>query len=120
MPTKWMIDAKGSGGDGGDKTTKEYAMQVLGGNDAAFAALIDMQGGLSTSVQKHIADMGYQASDRGAGGGDWHVGVGFNVLDDAVQYLDAMTRTFAAAIAAGMLRFELKTWTRSMWKQHGM
>lgn len=109
MAPKWMVDCNGDEGEAGASDM----IRALG--DLDFAGYIERQGGLASSVQRAIVDYGASITDRGGGGGRWHIGVPFDDLDDAKDYLDYMTRTFSSAIASGSLRFALKTWSREAW-----
>jgi hypothetical protein len=113
--SKWMVDAKGNGGDAGAEATKKVAQSDMGHDD--FREFVAAHGGLAASVQAWIEECGYHVTDRGGGGGSWHVGVPFDDLETAFPYLANMTAKFSAAIGAGLLRFELKTWSRKDWVQ---
>ena len=111
MGSKWMVDCHGSNGEGDQK-----AMQICLA-DLDFAAFLERHGSLAVAVQNEIESLGLQASDRGGGNGSWHVGVPFAELADAATYLGAMTTRFKRAIAADLLRFSLKTWSKSEWRK---
>lgn len=106
--SKWMVDAKGLG-EGSGKSIKE----VL--KDLDFERFLESQGSLAAAVQHFANASGYLISDRGGGGGSWHIGVPFDDLDNAVKYIELMTTRFSKAIGAEILRFELKTWSASGW-----
>jgi hypothetical protein len=110
MPSKWMVDVVSMRGESGEAEMKE-AIESLD-----FAKLIESQGGLAASIQAKIVEYGYRITDRGGGCNSWHIGVPFDELDEAVEYLKKLTVDFRAAIAMGMIQFELKTWTISMWQ----
>ena len=109
MGSKWMVDAKGKG-ESGDDDIKEV-MQTLD-----FEGFVASQGGLADAVQKWADECGYRISDRGGCIDSWHVGVPFDDLEQAIVYLTNMTAKFSTAIGHGLLRFELKTWSREFWK----
>jgi hypothetical protein len=111
MGSKWMVDCHGSGGEGQQKNMQKCM------EDANFAAFIQRQGSIAAAVQNFIIQMGYHISDRGGGMGDWHVGVPFDNLSEAVVYLDLMTTVFARAIGNNILCFSLKTWSNSCWRK---
>lgn len=111
MPSKWMVDIKGKEGEGGGRTLK----RVL--TDLDFPEFINKQGSLAATVQSEIEKYGYTITDRGAGGGSWHIGVPFQDLESAVFYLYLLTDIFQNAIAAELLQFELKTWSPSSWNK---
>jgi hypothetical protein len=108
--SKWMVDVEGSNGEGGGKAAKA-ALQSLD-----FAQLIEAQGSLAATVQAFIVENNYAITDRGGGDGSWHVGVPFNDLDEAVEYLKIITKKFSVAIGGGLLRVELKTWSTAHWR----
>jgi hypothetical protein len=109
MGSKWMVDVKGKGGEGGE----EAVQKVL--QDIDFKEYIESQGGLATAVQQWL-EYKYSISDCGAGGGSWHLGMPFDNLMQAVTCLDDVTTQFAKAIACGLLRVELKTWSLDCWR----
>ena len=110
MPSKWMVDVKGSSGEAGAKAMQQ-ALQ-----DVDFVGFIEKQGALAARVQNTITSLGYKPTDRGGGAESWHIGVPFDKLDDAFVYTRVMADTFQKAIGYGFLRLELKTWSREAWK----
>jgi hypothetical protein len=108
--SKWMVDVKGNNGEGGGKA----ARAALASLD--FAQLIEAQGSLAATVQAFIIDNEYAITDRGGGDGSWHIGVPFNDIEEAVEYLKIITNKFAFAIGGGLLRAELKTWSPAHWR----
>lgn len=109
--SKWMVDCYGQG-EGNSTALREALV------DLDLARFIEKQGGLASAVQETIAGLGYVVSDRGGGmRGDWHLGVPFDDLDEAVSYLGAITTCFMGAIGCGLLRFALKTWSQKSWQE---
>lgn len=109
MSSKWMVDCNGQG-EGG-RSSLDTALK-----DGDFVLLIDKQGSLASSVHQYIESLGCIITDRGAGSdGNWHLGVGFDSLDSAVDYVNAITSTFRAAIHRGLLCVSLKTWSQGSW-----
>ena len=82
-----------------------------------FVKFLERQGGLASAIQNWIVEHGFHATDRGGGGGGWHIGVPFDSLDNAADYLHAITEAFSKAIVYEELRFELKTWSASVWEK---
>lgn len=69
----WMVDVVGCKGDGCD------VKEVL--EDLDFKKMIEQQGPLAAQVQKFITECGFEITDRGGGGGSWHVGVPCNDVE---------------------------------------
>ena len=109
MGVKWMVDCVGT-------TTISKADMHQAMQDKDVKEMLDKQGGLSQAARQQIESLGYKVADEGGGMTGWHMGVPFDQLSDAVDYLSHMTATFAKAIGWGMLRFALKTWSRECWK----
>lgn len=71
----FMIDVKGCCGEAGEKE-QEKALETLD-----FKEFIDSQGSIPSRIQNFIEYNGFKITDRGGGGGCWHIGVPCNASD---------------------------------------
>lgn len=72
--------------------------------------------GLREEYEKFVRHPGRTISDISNRPTEWQIGVGFNVLSEAVSFFEQITSMFYTYIARGYIRFELKTWLITDWE----
>ena len=100
----WMVDVVGTGGD----LTEEAMEDALGRLD--FESFVGRLGGnLAALIQDVITNTGFRITDRGGGGGSWHVGVPCTE-GDSRRLCGMLHIRFQKAIASGMIMVRKWYW----------